>query len=53
MFVLPGAREQVLRARREALADKFIRPLLDEARALRLSDDELTRLIDQERNRRP
>ena len=53
MFVLPGAREQVLSARREALADKFIRPLLNEARALGLSDAELTRLIDAERKRQP
>ena len=53
MFVLPGAREKVLRTRREALADKFIRPLLNEARALGLSDAELTRLIDAERKRQP
>ncbi|MFH0412244.1 GntR family transcriptional regulator [Corynebacterium sp. L4756] len=51
MFVIEGAREKVRAARREALAATFIRPLLDEARALGLSDDELDRLLNEERNR--
>lgn len=37
MFVRSGAREKVLAARRRTLANDFIRPLLDEARALGLT----------------
>ncbi|PQM73616.1 GntR family transcriptional regulator [Corynebacterium sp. J010B-136] len=51
MFVVHGAREKVRATRRENLAASFIRPLLDEARALGLSDAELNRLLDEERNR--
>ena len=51
MFVVHGAREKVRATRRENLAANFIRPLLDEARALGLSDAELDRLLDEERNR--
>lgn len=51
MFVVAGAREQVLETRRRTLAKDFIRPLLDEARALGLSDTELDQLLDDERNR--
>ena len=51
MFVVDGAREKVRAARRESLAAEFIRPLLDEAQALGLTDAELDRLLDEERKR--
>lgn len=51
MFVVSGAREKVRAARREQLAASFIRPLLEEARALGLSDAELDRLLNEERKR--
>lgn len=51
MFVVDGAREKVRAARREQLAASFIRPLLEEARALGLSDSELDRLLDAERKK--
>ncbi|MCR2794181.1 GntR family transcriptional regulator [Microbacterium sp. zg.Y625] len=45
MFVAPGAREQLRGERRAAFADRFIDPLLTEARALGLGADDLTALI--------
>lgn len=49
MFVVPGARQRVLDTRREAFAATYLRPLLAEARALGIGDEELRRLIDTER----
>ena len=45
MFVAAGAREQLRGERRAAFADRFIDPLLAEARALGLDADDLTTLI--------
>jgi DNA-binding transcriptional regulator YhcF (GntR family) len=45
MFVAPGARERLLAERRTAFADRFVEPLLVEARKLGLSADDLSRLI--------
>jgi GntR family transcriptional regulator len=45
MFVAPGARERLLAERRAAFADRFIDPLLAEARTLGLSADDLSTLI--------
>jgi DNA-binding transcriptional regulator YhcF (GntR family) len=45
MFVAPGARDLLLAERRTAFADRFIEPLLAEARKLGLGSDDLTRLI--------
>lgn len=45
MFVAPGARELLLAERRGAFADRFVEPLLAEARKLGLSPDDLTALI--------
>ncbi len=45
MFVAPGAREQLRGERRAAFAERFIDPLLTEARALGLGADDLTALI--------
>lgn len=47
MFVAPGAREQVRTERRAVFADRYIEPLLAEARALGLSSAELGTLIQQ------
>lgn len=52
MFVVPGAADTVLRARREAFSARFIAPLLDEARALNIPPDEIVRLVRKERKRR-
>lgn len=45
MFVARGARELLLAERRTAFADRFVEPLLAEARKLGLSADDLNRLI--------
>ena len=45
MFVAPGARELLLAARRAAFADRFVEPLLAEARKLGLGPEDLTLLI--------
>lgn len=45
MFVAPGARERLLAERRAAFADRFIDPLLAEARTLGLDADDLSALI--------
>lgn len=45
MFVAPGARALLLAERRTAFADRFVEPLLAEARKLGLSPDDLTGLI--------
>ena len=45
MFVAPGARGILLAERRTAFADRYIDPLLTEARALGLSADDLTTLL--------
>lgn len=47
MFVAPGARDHLRGERRAAFADRFIEPLLAEARALGLGPDELGALIRQ------
>lgn len=45
MFVAAGARDHLLTERRAAFADRFITPLIAEARTLGLSADDLTALI--------
>ncbi len=45
MFVADGARELLLQERRSAFADRFIEPLLIEARSLGLGADDITRLL--------
>ncbi|MET0296394.1 MAG: GntR family transcriptional regulator [Microbacterium sp.] len=45
MFVSAGARELLLTERRSAFADRFLDPLLAEARTLGLGPDDLARLI--------
>ena len=45
MFVAVGARDALLAERREAFAERFIDPLLVEARKLALDADELASLI--------
>jgi GntR family transcriptional regulator len=45
MFVTPGARAMLLAERRTAFADRFVEPLLVEARKLGLGPDELAQLI--------
>ncbi|MDQ1136748.1 GntR family transcriptional regulator [Microbacterium sp. SORGH_AS 1204] len=47
MFVASGARDQLLGERRSAFADRFVDPLLSEARTLGLGPDDLTELIRQ------
>ena len=45
MFVAPGARERLLDERRTAFADRYVEPLLVEARKLGLGPDDLGRLV--------
>ena len=45
MFVAPGARQLLLEERRTLFADRFVEPLLAEARKLGLGPDDLTRII--------
>ncbi len=45
MFVATGARELLLAERRTAFADRYVAPLLAEARKLGLDADDLSRLI--------
>ncbi len=45
MFVAPGARDLLLAERRSAFADRFVEPLLIEARKLGLGPDDLALLI--------
>ncbi|MCT9003147.1 GntR family transcriptional regulator [Microbacterium memoriense] len=45
MFVAPGARDHLLVERRSVFADRFIQPLLTEARALGLGPDDLATLV--------
>lgn len=45
MFVADGARHQLKAERRSAFADRFIHPLLAEARTLGLTPDELAQLV--------
>jgi len=47
MFVSPGARELLLGERRAAFADRFLDPLLAEARTLGLSPDDIARLLSE------
>ncbi|WDG18057.1 GntR family transcriptional regulator [Microbacterium sp. Clip185] len=45
MFVAPGAREALQSERRTAFADRFVEPLLAEARRLGLGPDDIAHLI--------
>ncbi|KAA9106335.1 GntR family transcriptional regulator [Microbacterium rhizomatis] len=47
MFVAEGARERLLAERRTAFADRFVEPLLGEARKLGLAPDDISRLIQE------
>ncbi|WP_298181050.1 GntR family transcriptional regulator [Saccharomonospora sp.] len=46
MFVAAGARETLLERRRSAFAEKFIAPLLTEARRLGMDTEDLKKMID-------
>ena len=50
MFVAAGARDTLLRERRTAFADRFVEPLLAEARTLGLGPDDLADLIRERAN---
>ena len=45
MFVTDGARDRLLGERRSAFADRYIDPLLVEARTLGLDQEDLTALL--------
>ncbi|WP_291278246.1 GntR family transcriptional regulator [Galactobacter sp.] len=47
MFVAPGARNLLLAERRSAFADRYVGPLLAEARKLGLTPDDVTRLFQE------
>ena len=46
MFVAPGARANLLARRRQQFADRYLRPLIIEARKLGLDSSELKAMID-------
>ena len=50
MFVSPGAREQLLQARRERFYQDYVQRLVREARNLGLTDDELRALLERGMN---
>ena len=50
MFVSPGAREQLLQARRERFYQDYVQRLVREARSLGLTDDELRALLERGMN---
>lgn len=47
MFVSPGARDLLLAERRSAFADRYLDPLLAEARKIGLDHDDLSRLLSE------
>ncbi len=47
MFVAPGARDVLLAERRASFADRYLDPLLAEARKLGLGPDDLSRLLQE------
>ncbi|MEW2518271.1 GntR family transcriptional regulator [Actinacidiphila alni] len=48
MFVAKGARERLVRARRQRFADRYVRPLVVEAARLGIDVDELLALVREE-----
>lgn len=48
MFVAVGARELLRRERQDVFADRYLKPLLIEARRLGLSPDDVIALIGQQ-----
>ncbi|MFD2924281.1 GntR family transcriptional regulator [Halobacillus naozhouensis] len=51
MFVAEGAKDRLLEQRKEAFVDKFIWPMLQEARKLGISEDETIKLVKQQKGR--
>ena len=47
MFVAEGAKAQIIRKRRDAFYDNYVRNLLEEAKSLGISRDELIAMIDE------
>lgn len=53
MFVATGARALLKKVRRDEFRAQFLRPLLEEARLLGITNDDLHHLIDEEERDRP
>lgn len=49
MFVAEGARDKLLKNRRQTFVEEYVRPLIDEAEKLDLSEEEILKLINQEK----
>lgn len=47
MFIAPDAREIILRKRRQSFHDKYIMNMLEEAKVLELSREDVIRMIEQ------
>ncbi|OEF97073.1 GntR family transcriptional regulator [Desulfuribacillus alkaliarsenatis] len=45
MYVAEGAKEKLVLQRREGFAEEFVLPMLKEAKKLKLSDDEIVRIM--------
>lgn len=50
MFVCTGAREKILIRRKHAFSQNFLNPLLEEAKKLGLSRDDIVRMLNQSNN---
>ncbi|MDT8860233.1 GntR family transcriptional regulator [Alkalihalobacillus sp. MEB130] len=51
MFVSEGAKEKLILQRREGFAEEFVLPMLEEAKKLRLTDDEIHKLMKEWKGR--
>lgn len=47
MFVMEGAKEKLLLQRRKDFANEFVLPMLKEAKKLKLSDEEIIKIIEE------
>ncbi|WP_020618045.1 GntR family transcriptional regulator [Paenibacillus daejeonensis] len=53
MFVAEDARERLLVQRKEKFVETYVRPMLDEARNLGISPNELKQILDQSKGSEP
>lgn len=49
MFVAEGARDKLLEARRDGFVEEYLKPMLEEAKKLDLTEDDIQTMIDVNR----
>ena len=49
MFVAEGARDKLLEARRDGFVEEYLKPMLEEARKLDLTEEDIQTMIDVNR----